>query len=263
MKTAIFYFTGTGNSLALAQELRIRLENSELIPLASLKKNFDTKGYNKLLFVFPVYGGGIPAIVATKLQKIRVQSPVYIGAICNYAGGEGAALSIFADEFEKHTGHKIDAGWGILMPGNYIPLYGAESQEKINKILSQANETLATIANEIKNQIKKPITKSPLFPVIKAVWKAFAISSRRTDRRFRADDSCTGCGLCTKICPVNNISSNKNGKPVWHSKCLQCMACLQYCPEEAIHCFWWTRNRRRYHHPLIHSRQIIAQKSGT
>jgi ferredoxin len=263
MKTAIFYFTGTGNSLALAQNLQKRLKNADLLPLAGLTKTFDTSAYEKIIFLFPVYGGGIPAIVIQKLSKIKILASAYIGAICNYAGGKGAALSIFAEEFEKQTGNKIDAGWGLMMPGNYIPLYGAEPDEKIKQILAKANENLKQIAGEIDSKIKRPIERPLLYSLIKMVWQGFLLSSRGTGNRFRADESCTGCGLCARICPVDNISLNDKGKPEWHNKCLQCMACLQYCPEKAIHCFWWTKNRKRYHHPSINSQQIIAQKPGT
>ena len=263
MRNAIFYFTGTGNTLALARNLKEKLKNSDLIPLASLKNTFDATGYEKLVFLFPVYGGGIPAIVSEKLNNITISPTAYKASICNYAGGQGAALSIFAEEFEKQTGLEIDVGWGLMMPNNYIPLYGSESPEMINKKLSKANEALIKIADEINQKIKKPIEKPPLYSLIKAAWKGFLLSSKRTDNRFRVDSSCTSCGLCARICPVNNISLSDKGKPKWHNKCLQCMACLQYCPEKAIHCFWWTKNRKRYHHPSVTSMQIIAQKTAT
>lgn len=68
--------------------------------------------------------------------------------------------------------------------------------------------------------------------------KSFVIApvfrSTRSDRRFRADDGCTGCGTCERACPVSDISM-EDGRPVWlHRGCMQCCACINRCPVRAI-----------------------------
>ena len=50
---------------------------------------------------------------------------------------------------------------------------------------------------------------------------------------FRATGACIGCGKCVELCPLNNIHL-ENGKPVWGKNCTHCMACICYCPKEAI-----------------------------
>ena len=50
---------------------------------------------------------------------------------------------------------------------------------------------------------------------------------------FLATDSCTGCGQCVRNCPMNNLRL-ENGKPLWGKECTHCMACICYCPAEAI-----------------------------
>ena len=52
-------------------------------------------------------------------------------------------------------------------------------------------------------------------------------------RWHRATDACIGCGKCVELCPLNNIRL-ENGKPVWGKHCTHCMACICYCPKEAI-----------------------------
>ncbi len=54
-------------------------------------------------------------------------------------------------------------------------------------------------------------------------------------RLFRVDpEKCTACGLCMKVCPTGNITSDPHGLPHWDRRCLLCLSCEMGCPEEAI-----------------------------
>ena len=48
MKTAIYYFSGTGNSLKVAQDLVEKLEDTELRPIAKIwkEKNLESTSEN-------------------------------------------------------------------------------------------------------------------------------------------------------------------------------------------------------------------------
>ena len=67
-----------------------------------------------------------------------------------------------------------------------------------------------------------------------------------SDRAFRVGEACTGCGSCARRCPVNNILLY-DGKPVWCGSCTHCMACICYCPTEAIEYGRKSRGKPRYH----------------
>jgi ferredoxin len=81
-------------------------------------------------------------------------------------------------------------------------------------------------------------------------WKSLA---------FVYDVNCNGCGICTKICPVDNITLVET-KPLWGENCALCFACLQWCPKEAIQAGKITVNKNRYHHSNIEISDIIKQK---
>ena len=65
MKTIIYYFTGTGNSLAATQKIASLLGDCELVPIASFK---DITGdivpeAERIGIVCPVYDSGLPILV--------------------------------------------------------------------------------------------------------------------------------------------------------------------------------------------------------
>ena len=53
--------------------------------------------------------------------------------------------------------------------------------------------------------------------------------------KIRPVPGCTACGDCQKVCPVDAISMNKNGRPmVDNGECLLCAKCLNACPGRAL-----------------------------
>ena len=66
-------------------------------------------------------------------------------------------------------------------------------------------------------------------------------------RQFHINpEFCIGCGKCEKLCPMNNITL-PNDRPVWGDNCTQCMACICYCPKEAIEYGKRSVGKPRYH----------------
>ena len=64
------------------------------------------------------------------------------------------------------------------------------------------------------------------------------------------NESCVGCGLCAKNCPVSAIEL-RAGRPVWTKKqCVMCLSCLHRCPKFAIQYGGKTAKHGQYVHPL-------------
>ena len=66
--------------------------------------------------------------------------------------------------------------------------------------------------------------------------------------------ACIGCGKCVELCPLNNIHL-ENGKPVWGKNCTHCMACICYCPKEAIEYGKKSKGKPRYHFEELERKQ--------
>jgi Fe-S-cluster-containing hydrogenase component 2 len=59
-----------------------------------------------------------------------------------------------------------------------------------------------------------------------------------------------------RVCPVGNIRL-VDGRPKWQHRCEQCLACLQWCPEQALQFGKHTARRERYHHPQISVKDLM------
>ena len=67
--------------------------------------------------------------------------------------------------------------------------------------------------------------------------------------------SCTSCGTCTKVCPMNNIRIN-GSVPEFGKNCISCGGCLQNCPSNALHHIQ-EKSSARYRNPHIQLKELM------
>jgi ferredoxin len=285
MSTEVYYFSGTGNSLAVARDLAEKL-HGKLISIPSvIERESITTGADVIGIVFPVYYVGlnnIPLIVTRFVMKLENLNTKYIFAVCTYGGGAGPTLKIL-DEIIRSRGGRLAAGFGVQMPQNAFnkpfenreKLFNAWKQKKLTTIYeyvkakrSGRSETDGFLSRLViallLSMMKTPLLR-PIF--IKSIYRSagclmdlslpFAEVMPLIDRSYHADENCSGCGICTKVCPVHNIKT-VNGKPAWQHRCENCLACINWCPKKAIHGYAELPNMRRYHHPEVKLSDLIG-----
>lgn len=243
----IYYFSGTGNSLQIANDMGKGLGNTEIKSVAEYKGELiegDTLG-----IVFPVYMWGIPLIIDSFLRKIEISENIYVYAISNYGGLPGKALDQCKDILENRN-IELSAGFMINMPGNYIMGYEAFKEEKQNKLFKKEAEKIKEILLIIKERKKLKIEKS--YIIIDRLLADFMYKGitkfHESDAKFTVDNNCSSCGKCEKDCPVKNIKM-VNGKPRWQHKCEMCLKCVHYCPNESIDYEGKVKGKKRYRNP--------------
>jgi len=262
LKTIIYYFSGTGNSLAAARSICRHLGDCELVSIASLT---GTKGEinpaaDRVGIVCPVYYLGLPSMVAEFVQRLDLSRAGYCFAVLTMGGTGASALHQLDDLVVAHTGRNLDAAFSVRMVGNFVPLYEPAKGAKRDKLLAGAEKRLA----EIAAMIDKGLIVRPGIAVFSGLVKRFMYDGfiRRihdADRNFFADERCTSCGTCADVCPVHNIEM-VDGKPVWKHHCELCCACIHFCPVEAIQFGQKTRRRGRYRHPDLKVADMKAQR---
>ena len=126
-------------------------------------------------------------------------------------------------------------------------MFGAPTPAEAKKIVKDAEPAIACTIACIKAEQSFPVPQNNLYdrfmsgPVNPIFYQFFVKAAA-----FRVKDACIGCGQCVKNCPMNNITL-RDGKPVWGKDCTHCMACICYCPTEAIEYGKKSVGKPRYH----------------
>jgi len=258
MKAEVYYFTGTGNSLAVARDIAREIEGEIISIPWAINQGVVKINTEVAVIVFPVYMWGPPPIVERFIKRIENLKDKSIYAIVTYGGMPGATVNILGKTLES-CGGKLAAGFTAHMPGNYTPMYGAIAAEKQQKMFTNWHEKAKIIADYIKSKRQgKKENSNVLANLIfsRLIYNLSVKHLPEMDKEFRADEKCDNCGICQKVCPVANIEMN-NGSLIWKGRCEQCLACLQWCPREAIQYGKKTATRKRYHHPDITISDIL------
>ncbi len=261
----IYYFSGTGNTLAAAKQVAAALSNTELIPIADLQRgeNVDFGDAEAVGIFTPVYCFGIPTVVnkfVSRIKECEEKKQPFIYLICTSGGMIGSAHLVMT-QLLGLRGYRLNAFYHVVMPSNYIPLSAPPAPRKRKKILDAAEKKLALIIPKIaEHKSRRPVRVFPLNMIGELVAKRAVSYMSDYDKYFWITEDCNSCGLCQDICPASNIII-MNGMPTWRSQCEQCMACLQWCPRKAIQFKNVTKKRHRYHHPDITAADLIRKRS--
>jgi ferredoxin/flavodoxin len=253
----IFYFTSTGNSQVIAQKIS-RAIGAELIAIPHALKHGIDNSADEIGIVFPVYMWGMPNIVVEFMKKIGSLKGKYVFGVSTYGGWQAGTMSQLKKLIEQKGG-ELAYGSGVRMPGNYTPMYGGPSDKKRDKTFAKADKKLSRIIDDISKKRTGTLEKNgPInnFIFSGVLYKSGMKQIKKMDKEFTVLDNCNACGICEKICPANNIKM-QSGKPVWQHNCEQCLACLQWCPVEAIQFTKKTIGRKRYHHPEVRVNDIL------
>lgn len=236
----ILYFTATGNSLHIAKSL-----GGELLSIPQLVKEGTYEFTDdKIGIVFPLHAWGVPSYLADYLRKVTFNCD-YLFAVTTFGIYSGAVAKHLTD-IGNDAGYSFDYINRIKMVDNYVPTFDMEKEIE-NEGKKEIEKQLATVKSDIDSSkkwiLKENFLKKTAFNYMMNRDKPFNeerlkvhIYGEAIDNYIYVDDTCVQCGLCAKVCPVDNIKmSDENGKIELSDKCFMCFACLHHCPSKAIH----------------------------
>ncbi len=256
MDPTIYYFSATGNSLTIARQIAKGLGNCPIKSMAVEAPDEPVGGPDHPIgFVFPVFYIGLPRLVKRFVQNLNIMKGTYCFALVSF-GGNGADTLGMLDDILKEKGVWLSYAAGVKMPGNYIVKYEAVAPDVVQTLITNAMAKADAAAAAVAAGKLQPVGRNAKL-LSKIANRSFLYQGiSEWDEQFAVSGKCTGCGRCASVCPVGNIKM-ADQNPTWQHHCERCLACLQWCPCEAIEYGKKTIGRRRYRNPNVKVEDII------
>ncbi len=227
----IVYFSGTGNSRAVAGRLADLLGES----MSFLLPAPDLSAEERVIWVTPIYSWGLPPVVVEAIKTARCRQ----GSQHFLVATHGDDLGNTHRQWRKLIAEKgLDAvaTFSVTMPNTYVslPFFDVDSpaveQSKLDAMPGRVDE----IARMIKSGTRVDDVVRGAFAGIKSgmIYPVF-IRHALSAKPFTINESCISCGKCERSCPMQNIKLT-DGHPVWGSNCAGCLGCYHICPTHAI-----------------------------
>ena len=231
----IFCFSGTGNSRYIARRAAeaLREQVTDLNAKIKAGDHSPIQTGRDVIVITPTYAWRIPRIASDWLAQTELTGAERIWFVMD-CGSEIGNASQYNRRLAERKRLRYMGTAQIVMPENYIAMFDAPHAAEAREIVQQAEPDIAGVIARLeagqafaapRNTFYDRFMSGPVNPV----FYRFFVKAEA----FQASSSCTGCGQCVRRCPMNN-NRLENGKPVWGKECTHCMACICYCPAEAI-----------------------------
>jgi len=239
-KAIIYYFTGTGNTRYAAEEIQKALnEKGFETTLFDIRKplidapdpnHFDISGFG-----YPIHAFNPPQLFLKIIKSLpRLHTPK--NAFLFRTAGEPFFLNNASSwsvlRALKQKGFSVLMDQLLLMPYNILFRY---DDRLAKQMLLHTQKMAKLIADDVD---KSKMTKRIIYPWIWLVMMIFRgiqwYGAKINGPLFHVKkDKCIQCKTCQKLCPSENITF-KDGYPKFSIDCSMCMACVMYCPKDAI-----------------------------
>lgn len=253
----IFYFSGTGNSLYIAQRIA-QHHNEALVSISAAMYTgeeaceYNLKDQETIGFVFPIHAWGPPTMVLDFIRKLKLNHyrGNYIYAVATCGGNIGNTMKVINGCLKNKT-MNLNARFSVVMPNNYILMGNVDSKKREQEKLAAAENTLNSINETIDQRATGEfgLVKGFLPWLLTGVINPMFQKNAMKPAKFYVNDHCSGCGICEKVCNCHTI--HVDGKPQWGTNCSQCLACIHHCPSKAIQYGKGTEKKGRYTHPQV------------
>jgi ferredoxin len=236
MNVVIAYFSGTGNTGAIAQGYRRVLASmGHRVEVFSIEEASSLPDHDVLIVGGPIYAGNMPdeliVWIRRNVRTIQADSSAKMAMVYSTSAGLLNAHGV------KSIGMKlIKKGYRLVdtptfeMPRNfYIDKYDPTPEDVQKKQFEEAAVRIVESVRTLDTNGEKNIAGSVL--MIDLLADVFRIMAKSLGKKFHITERCIGCGLCERNCPKKNIDHRKKE---YSNRCMMCTRCIHNCPVNAI-----------------------------
>lgn len=252
----ILYFSATGNCKYVASRIA-KQTNDNIISIADCIKqksfNFTLNPKESLGIISPTYAWGLPSIVIEFLKKLHISffKKPYVYFVATY-GTTSGQTGRYANQHLQKNGISVDSYFSVKMPDTWTPTFDLSNSEKVKKINKKAEPQIDFVIEKISKFEYGDFMTRKVPYLATQIFYPFEYNRMRQTKHLHVTDTCIGCSLCAKECPVNAIKM-KDGKPFWvDDQCVMCLSYLHHCPKFAIQYDNRTKDHGQYKNPNVH-----------
>ena len=161
----IFYFSGTGNTRWVAQQIAEAI-GEKLLYIPDLIRNeqyeFTLQEEERLGFCFPTHGWQPPRIVRDFISRMKVHKATFCWALTTCGDNMGEAMTILNRDLAKSEGLRSAEGeplqaetqFSVIMPESYVclPFMKTDPEDKEHWKIENAKHQMHHIISVIKDR---------------------------------------------------------------------------------------------------------------
>lgn len=231
------YLSGTGNTRHCTEKLVHLLDgNAQAVPMEERQAAELLSQHDFIIFGYPVQYSNAPVMVRDFIKshaELWKEKKVLCLATMGLFSGDGAGCCA---RLLKKYGAEIVGGLHLCMPDSICDVKLLKRPvEKNRKIIRAADRKIEKWAEKIR---QGSYPKDGLYfydriagLLCQRLW--FSGKTRDYSDQLKISDACKGCGLCTRLCPMENLML-ENGRAKAGNRCTMCYRCISSCSVQAI-----------------------------
>lgn len=235
-KIGVIYFSGTGNTKFVAQNIKAELERYRKdVDLINIEKDrINPNDYESLIIGGPIYVERYPDILLEYVEKYLKE----FNGNCMLFTTQGAKKESFAFQHFINRLPFINVIYCMFipMPNNFYNfMFEMSSKQEENQLIKESS---LLIKKEIKDFFNGKIKVYPksnfnvtmidkAYKIFYNYYKSFLTKKINIDM-----NKCNNCKLCENSCPVDCIKIEDNAN--FNKDCILCQRCMSRCPNKAF-----------------------------
>ncbi|MBI9044084.1 MAG: EFR1 family ferrodoxin [Anaerolineaceae bacterium] len=259
MDFLLIYYSGTGNTKLISQEIEKRLTLSghtvELVSIEEISRLKSVTFRNKTIgFGFPVYKFTYPDIFKYLFAVFNEKgnnNPYFL--YCTYARFTAETFYDFSKNLDNEKFRLIEQ-CSFKSPSNGISSRMPENAYEYETVMFFEDDIagkIDTFTNHLLDNLKKEshFRINQKYDFVSPLRLKIVKDIERTKYpKLQIDsDRCTVCGVCAAHCPDDNLVKTADDiKIVDQEGCLHCLRCMHHCPQNAISYGKLSKGENRY-----------------